>query len=147
MSLLNFLLRYCRSPYSTKNTFSFLLFSIYLFAYFLWFTLLQLVYLFTEKIFDRHLFSVKCRYKSVSVILYLNFSTNSSYFFYCVTFICTMQCNSRWNTSNHQAEQKQNKNWSILMSSQDITLLLCPVNSSHGVLISACFKHVNKFFW
>ena len=62
---------------------------------------------------DRHLFSVKCKYKSVIVILYFNFSifsTNSWHFFYCVTTsIFTKQCNSRWNTSNHQVEQKKKK--------------------------------------
>ena len=130
ISLLNFLLWYCRSPCSTTNTFS----------------LLQLVWFFTEKNFNRCVFSVKCKYKSARVILYFNFSTNSSHFFYCMTFIFTMQCNSRWNMSNHQAEQRKNKNWSILMPSQDITLMLCLVISSRGVLVSGSFKNVNKFF-
>ena len=55
--LLNFLLQYCRSPYSTTNTFS-LFFYYYIFVYFLWFTLLQLVWFFTDKNFNRCLFSV-----------------------------------------------------------------------------------------
>ena len=32
------------------------------------------------------------------------------------------------------------------MSSQDITLLLCPVISSCGVLVSASLKRINRFF-
>ena len=102
---------------------------IYLFVDFLWFTLLQLVWFFTEKNLDRRLFRVKCKYKSVTVTLF-HFLPNSSPFFYCVTFIFTIQCNSRWNTSNQAEQKKKNQNWSILMSSQDITLLLCPVINS-----------------
>ena len=35
--------------------------------------------------------------------------------------------------------------WTILMSSQDITLLLCPVISSRGDLVSVSFKHIYYF--
>ena len=148
--LLNFLLQYCRI--FILQQILWLLFFIYLFVYFLWFTLLQLVWFFIEekKNSDRHLFSVKCKYKSVIVILYFNFSifsTNSWHFFYCVTTsIFTKQCNSRWNTSNHQVEQKKqknNKNWPILMSSQKIILLLCSIFQPLSNIIA---DDVTKFF-
>ena len=44
----------------------------------------------------------------------------------------------RWNTSNHMlSEEKSKRNWSILISSPDATLLLYPVMSSCGDLVSA----------
>ena len=51
---------------------------------------------------------------------------------------------SRWNMSNHMLSkgQKKNENWSVLMSSQDITLLLCPVIYSRGDPVSV---HSNIF--
>ena len=45
----------------------------------------------------------------------------------------TMQWYSRWNTSNYAlSEERRTKNWSMLKSSQDTTLLLYPVMSSCG---------------
>ena len=44
-----------------------------------------------------------------------------------------------------EGKKKKNKNWSILMSSQDKTLLLCPVISSHGDPVSALYKYIYYF--
>ena len=43
------------------------------------------------------------------------------------------------------SEEKKNRNSSIIMLSQDITLLLYPVVSSRGDLVSALLKHVYDF--
>ena len=47
---------------------------------------------------------------------------------------------------SHAAWRKKNRNSSVLMSSQDITLLLYPVISSSGELVPASFKHVYTIF-
>ena len=44
-----------------------------------------------------------------------------------------------------EGKKKKNKNWSILMSSQDITLLLCLVISSRGDPVSASYKYLYYF--
>ena len=50
----------------------------------------------------------------------------------------TIQWCSRWNTSNRTlSEENSKRNWSMLMSSQDITLLLYPVMSKWGYPVSA----------
>ena len=41
--------------------------------------------------------------------------------------------------------RKKEQNWSILMSSQDITLLLCPAITSRGDPVLASFKHIYYF--
>ena len=46
--------------------------------------------------------------------------------------------------SNQRLSEEKTK--SILISSQDIMLLLYPLISSRGVLVSASFKHVYDFF-
>ena len=52
----------------------------------------------------------------------------------------TMRWYSKWNMSNHMLSEENTR--SILMPSQDITLLLSPVISSCSDVISASFKHV-----
>ena len=50
----------------------------------------------------------------------------------------TIQWYSVWNTSNRMlSEEKSKENWSMLMSSQDITLLLHPVMSKCRYPVSA----------
>ena len=50
----------------------------------------------------------------------------------------TVQWYSRWNTSNRMlSEEKSKGNWSILMPSQDTTLLLYPVMRKFGYPVSA----------
>ena len=49
-----------------------------------------------------------------------------------------IQWYSRWNMSNRMlSEEKGKRNWSMLMSSQDITLLLYPVMSKCRYPVSA----------
>ena len=50
----------------------------------------------------------------------------------------TIQWYSRWNLSNRiLIKEKSKRNWSMLMSSQDTTLLLYPVMSKCGYPVSA----------
>ena len=55
-----------------------------------------------------------------------------------------MHMKSTWNTSIHiLSKEKRTKNWSIII---DITILLYPVISSAGDLVSASFKLRYNFF-
>ena len=105
ISLLNLLLRYCRSPCSTVNTF---------WLFFLCICLFSLVCLITIglvlqwKNVNRRILSAKSFKNRLSVSTTLfNFLTNSSDFFYCVTLFFIVQCNSRWNTNNHSPSEKK----------------------------------------
>ena len=137
-------------PLTLSDYFFISFYVIYFFVY--WFSLVYCITIglfFHRKNFDRGLFGVKSFINQLGIkknnfilifrqihhfLLLLDF-----YFLQCNAAVDEIRVITSW-------VKKKNKNWSILMSSQDITLLLCGLISSHRYLVSASFKHDNKFF-
>ena len=94
-----------------------------------------------------HLKSIRCKkYKIISIFWLIDFST--LYFFYCTTFWAKdfSSSSSVVTCWVKKKEQKLINTYDHICYHNKTTILLYPVTSSRGNLVSASLKHVAIFF-